>query len=334
MPGTASYSGSNVDSDYIFDVSVALSNLQDNTSELIDPKDIRDPVWTLWNRLDDVQILASQSSALVSSSSYFTNTNPTTVTVGGVTAGTTFPGTYSIQQMFDLLLYPYSAPILGFTASGTPRQFGGSVASTLSWHVTKKSNAITSITVDGNSVVPSGASEQSGTISINATHSVGYSSLVSQTQTFTMSVNDGTVNTKTTSISWRHRIYWGIVDLSGISSPNLTENPGLSPSVGAECTDAIVTGLTGAGISPGSALATTYARSYNGINGGGRYLLFAHPTVFGASPTFYVNGLPNTAFTKVRSNDDLLTDTGIIVKYDVWISNTAQNSPIDKLEIT
>ena len=42
MPGTGNYTGINVNSDYIFDVGTALYQLRDNTTELIDPKDIRD----------------------------------------------------------------------------------------------------------------------------------------------------------------------------------------------------------------------------------------------------------------------------------------------------
>ena len=101
MPGTGSYSGPNSDAKYIYQVDDALYQLKDNSSNLIKPQDIRDSIWTLWNRVDDVQIIASQSLSS-SSGSTFTNSKPTSITVGGITAGTTFNGTYSIQQMFDL----------------------------------------------------------------------------------------------------------------------------------------------------------------------------------------------------------------------------------------
>lgn len=337
MPGTGSYTGTNVNSDYIFDVGTALYQLRDNTSELIDPKDIRDSVWTLWNRIDDVQITASQS---IAGGAFYTNSSPTTVTVGGITAGTTFAGTYSIKQMFDLLLYPYQAPVLSLSVNNTPRQYGSGLSSTLTWGVTKKSNTITAITVNGTTVTPVNGSNQNGTLSITATHSLSYNSLTNESQTFTMSVTDSstTVNTTTTSLNWRHKIYWGRVNLSSISNPNLTNYPAQATAVAGVCTDAVIRALTGAGVSPGYALATGYARSYNGINGNGWYVVLAHPTAFttaaGRDPIFKINGAPNTAFTKVRSASPLVTDTGLTINYDVWVSNTAQNSAIDAFEVS
>lgn len=331
MPGTGSYSGLNVNADYIYNVSDALYELRDNTSQLIVPKDVRDSVWTLWNRIDDVQIMASQS--LASNNTIYTNSSPTTVTVGGVTAGTTFTGTYSMQQVFDQIFYPYVAPVLSLSTNSPIKQFGSSLTTTLSWGVIKKKNPILSIVVNGSTITPVTGTDQSGTISASATHSLLYSSELQEVQTFTMSVGDGTSpQYKTTTITWQHKIYWGAVDLSSISNPNLTTNSGSASLVNGLVTDSIVRGLTGAGISPGWALTNTYVRSYNGISGGGKYLVFAHPTIFGTAPTFLVNGLPNSAFTKLRSSS-FVTDTGISVPYDVWISNTAQNSPINLFSI-
>ena len=143
-----------------------------------------------------------------------------------------------------------------------------------------------------------------------------------------MSVADGTTTpTATATITWRHKIYWGKVDLSAISNPDLTLHPGLSPSVVPYCDDDTIKALTGAGVGTGSDLVTSYSKTYTDIDGGGQYLVFAHPTVFGAKPKFLYNGLNSVAFTKVRSNDDFVTDTGLVVKYDVWIRNTQDFSP-------
>lgn len=342
MPGTASYpdpyNPSNIlASEYIYNVVDALSRLPDNTQEEIVPKDIRDSVWTLWNRIDDVQIVASQS--LSAGNSFFTNPNATTLSVGGIAVGSTFPGTYSLQQMFDLLLYPYVAPILGITASNPVRQYGSSLVVNLDWSVIKKAQAITGIIVEGNTetIAGSGLVNQNGTRAVTATHSLNYSSLTNETQTFTMSVTDPTQTlTKSTSINWRHKIYWGKIDLSTVPvypNPNLTTTPGAKASVTAFITGTMVKALSGAGVGTGNALATSYAKTYDGINAAGQYLIFAHPTVFGASPTFKVNGLPNTAFTKVWDNVTMVTEFGLSISYDVWISNTAQNSPVTLFEI-
>ena len=62
----------------------------------------------------------------------------------------------------------------------------------------------------------------------------------------------------------------------------------------------------------------------------GMYLVFAWPSVFG-TPSFVVNGLLSTAFTKVRGVSNLNSFTnelGFTSNYDVWVSNTAQNSPL------
>lgn len=54
-------------------------------------------------------ILAFSSFTGISASK-FTNPNPTTQTVGGIQAGSTFGGDYYLQEMMDLLLYPAVTP--------------------------------------------------------------------------------------------------------------------------------------------------------------------------------------------------------------------------------
>jgi hypothetical protein len=110
-----------------------------------------------------------------------------------------------------------------------------------------------------------------------------------------------------------------------VGNPNLTTSPSSSATVGGYITNLMIRNLTGAGVSPGNALATSYSKTYTGINGAGKYLIFAHPTIFGANPTFVVNGLANSAFTKVRSSSAFVNESGFSINYDVWVSNTAYN---------
>lgn len=326
MPGTGSHSGIGVEADYIGDIDILLSQIPDNASNLIDAKDVRDSIWTLWNRLDDVQIIASQS--LTTDNSYIRATG-VPVTVGGAVAGTTFSST--VQAALDKVLYPYVAPAASISASNTPRQFGDSTSVTLTWSVTKKSNAITSIVVAGTSVTPTGG-DQAGTKATVATHSIAPVA-TSESQSYSMSVGDGTSTTSTSAtVTWMNKIYWGKVDLSGIGNPNLTLSPGSSAAVGSVITDAVIKALSGAGVSPGYALTTTWSKTYTNIDGAGQYLVWAFPASFtgtnGATPTFIVNNLPNTAFTKVRSNFAFVNNYGFSgVNYNVWVSNTAYNSP-------
>lgn len=325
MAGTASYVNPPISAEYRTTVYDLLSVLPDNAANLIDAKDVRDSVWTLWNRIEDVQITAS--------SSLTTNTNyvrsiAMQVAVGGAAIGTTFSGT--IQDALDKILYPYVSQSNSLSVSSSSRQFGSSTAVTLTWGVTKNSNSITSITVDGTSVVATGNS-QTGTKSTTATHSL-VPTTVSEIQGYSISTSDGTT-TKTTSatVTWMNKRYWGYIDLTTCSpsNPDLTVTPGVSNAVGSFITDAKIKALTGAGVGSGNELAVSLPRTFSNINAAGKYLCFAWPTLFG-TPTFVINGLTNTAFTKVRGSSYLNTFSNEYgfsgVNYDVWISNTAYNS--------
>lgn len=322
MAGTSSYVNPPISADYRFTVVDLLTVLPDNAANLIDAKDVRDSIWTLWNRIDDVEITASQSLSI--SNDYIRST-PTQIAVGGASVGTTFTGT--LQDALDKILYPYVPQTHTFSASSSSRQFGSSTSVTLTWGVVKNSNSIVSITVDGTSVSPTGLS-QSSTKATTATHSSTPSG-VSQVQIFTFSTSDGTTTiSTTTSVTWSNRRYWGFMDLTSCvpSNPDLTLTPGSSAAVGSFITDAKVKGMTGAGVGSGSELATSLSRTYTNIDGGGYYLCFAWPTAFG-TPNFVVGGFTNTAFTKVRSNSSFSNEYGFTgTNYDVWISNTAYNS--------
>lgn len=291
-----------------------LNNLPDNTLNEINAKDVRDSVFTLWDRLDKVSIIAGSAA---SASATFINPNPTTVTVGGIPSGSTFPTVQTMQQMFDKLLYPYQAPVLSLSANPSQKEYGDALTTTLSWSYTQKSNPITSATVNGSAVTGT-----SGTKSATGTYStIG----VSTVNTFPMAVTDNQSNTTvtTTTLTWMNKIRWGAVNLSAISpsNPNLTTNPEFAGNVGAAITNATINSLTGQ-------LATTKAKVYTGINGGGNYLIFAWPTIFGGVPTFIVNNLPSTAFTRVKTNWAYTNSFGVVTNYEVWVSNTLQNSPL------
>jgi len=327
MAGTSSYTGININSDYRFNIVDLLTQIPDNASHLINAKDVRDSVWTLWNRIDDVQITASQS--LSDDTSYLRST-PTISSIGGVSIGTTFSGT--IQDALDIILYPYIAPTATLSASNNQRQFGSSTSVTLTWSVIKKKNNITSIIVDGSTIIPTGVNQNSTRLTTSTHSSNPISSNI--VQSYTMSVGDGTSNTiVSTSITWLNRVYWGKVNLSSIGNPDLTTQSGSASSVGNHITDGIIKSLSGAGVSPGFLLTSTYGtsgRTYAGINGSGEYLVFAHPTIFGSVATFTVNGLSSNAFTKVRSDSTFSNEFGFTgLRYDVYVSNTAQNSPLD-----
>jgi hypothetical protein len=333
MPLIGSYSIIPTFTERYSSVDDLLTQLPDNTSNSIVAQDVRDAVYSLWKNIEDVSIIASASAT--ASVQYIRTTPSTAPTVGGVLTGSTFSGT--IQETLDRIFYPYIAPASSFTSLSN-REFGSPTSVTLNWSVTKNSNTITTIIVDGTPVLPTGNS-QAGIKASSGTHSSTPAS--SYPNTFTMSVSDGTSTIlSSVNLTWYNRIYWGKVDLSSIGSPNLTTNPGLAATVVPLVNDSTVRNLTGAnanGQAFGSELSATKTRVYNGIDGGGYYLVFAWPSnVAGAyTPTFTVNGLPSTAFTRIRTNSPfnnqyLFSGTN----YEVWVSNTAQNAQISLFQIS
>lgn len=302
MPITGTYSGGSASANSYNTIGELLSQLPDNTSSSIVAQDIRDSVYSLWTRIDDVQILASQSA---SASSYYTNPATVPVTIGGISAGMSFSGTYSMQQMFDMLLYPY-IPLTTSISGGTTLEFGNTnLLVTLNWSVTKNSNNITLIKLNGVNLPVSG----------NSTSSVaGAFAIQNTTTTFGITASDGTTTVSSfTQVNWTNARYWGVTSSFG------PVNSGT------------IRGLTGAGVGSGKELLSSRVQTRNGIDGGGRYLVFAWPT--SGTPTFIINGLPNTAWTKVNSNYTFTNVWGYTASYDVWMSNTPQFSPITSFQI-
>jgi hypothetical protein len=149
-----------------------LIQLPDNTANIITAEDIRDSVYTLWQRVENVNDIASSAA---SASAFFQNSSPTPVTVGGIPSGTTFITPTDMQTMWNQLLYPYIALSTSLSLSPTQREYGNTSglntnSVSLNWSVTKNSDTITSITVDGVPQVPTGNS-QTGVKLATATHS-------------------------------------------------------------------------------------------------------------------------------------------------------------------
>jgi hypothetical protein len=286
-----------------------LSELPDNSGNLIDAVNVRNSVYTLWQRISQVQTVASQSA---SASTTYTNANPTPLKVGGIPAGSTFSNK-TMTEMWNALLYPYIAPSATLTGGNT-REFGASNSVTLSWSATKGSNDVTSIILcvgrpDEQPIsltTINSTGNQSGTKSTTATQN--------SNTTFFMTVSDVTSTpSASTTVSWSSAVYWGKTPTFGLPSMTIVVS---QPAW-----------ATGAGVGTGKNLSTSRAANYSGIDGAGQYLVFAWPSTYG-EPSFTINGLPNTAFTKIGISVPHTNMHGYPTDYDVWISNTAQNSPI------
>jgi hypothetical protein len=293
-----------------------LYQMPDNTANLIQAKNVRNSIYTLWERISDVQTTASQSA---SASSVYTNLSPSVASnLAGIPAGSTFSGA-SMQEMWDKLLYPYVHPYASLSGGNT-REFGSPNTVNLSWTATKNSKTLAFITLK-----KSGGSIQN--VSVTGNTQTGTFPTTAVTNTYTefsievVDTNTPTPSTVTayTYVYWSNAVYWGKTPTFAL--PNMTivgSQPAWSD---------------GAGVSSGKSLSGTRAGSYNGINGAGQYLVFAWPSSYG-TPTFTINGLPNTAWTKIGSSISFTNMFSYVTTYDVWISNTAQNSPITSFVIS
>lgn len=187
---------------------------------------------------------------------------------------------------------------------------GSALAITVTWSITRPTDCrpITSITVAGTSITPNAIAEgqsQSGTLASTQARNTN------TTYTVAVSSADKTGNASST-ITWSWKRYWGTVTSTTV-------------------TDADILALTGAGVGIGSEFATSLAKTYNGITGGGKYLVFAFPSSWG-TPIFKVYGLTNTAFTKIRDNT-FVNASGGSTNYQVWVSNTPYNSVVTDFKI-
>lgn len=291
-----------------------LIQIPENTSGSIKADDIRDSVYSLWQKIETVS--ASFSSSGTTS---YDRISTTTVEVGGLPIGSTFSG--SIQDALDRIFYPYVGPGATLT-SWSQKEFGDpdGYSFNLSWTATQNSNPITQIIVNG---VLQTLSPLSGTVPATSTHS--NTPGLQSTQVYNINVMDGiSSTTSSTTVSWRNNIYWGVLDGTTVGNPDLTSFPGSASSLGSLVSSATILGLN-------SELSLTKNKTYNGINGGGNYLIFAWPSSVPGStlPTFTVNGLPNTAFTSVQSAWSFTNYWGFVSNYEVWVSDTIQNSPLN-----
>ena len=291
-----------------------LIQIPENTSGSIKADDIRDSVYSLWQKIETVS--ASFSSSGTTS---YDRISTTTVEVGGLPIGSTFSG--SIQDALDRIFYPYVSPGASIT-SWSQKEFGDPTGYSfnLNWTATQNSNPITQIIVNG---VLQTLSPLSGTVPATSTHS--NTPGLQSTQVYNINVMDGiSSTTSSTTVSWRNKIYWGVLDGTTVGNPDLTSFPGSASSLGSLVSSATILVLN-------SELSLTKNKTYTGINGGGKYLIFAWPSSVPGStlPTFTVNGLPNTAFTSVQSAWSFTNYWGFVSNYEVWVSDTIQNSPLN-----
>jgi hypothetical protein len=244
-------------------------------------------------------------------------------TVGGFLAGQpAATTTLSLQEFGDKLLFPYQAPVFtSFVLSGySTLEVGDSITAgsqTFNWSTSNSSNVeantldIIDVTNGNTALATDIANDGSEVVTlplINKTTATSHVFRVQAENTNTVLFN------RNYTVNWRHKRYWG-------THPDLS-----APS------DGEILAADAAGVGSGKEFSTTRVQTRNNINGGGNHIFFAFPTSFG-TPTFVINGLPNTAWTKIRSASAFVNSVGHSEPYDVWISNTPQFSPISSFQI-
>ena len=150
-----------------------------------------------------------------SSGDVYTNTGSTPATVGGIPAGSTFAN-QSMQQMWDQLLYPYQSPAFSsFSISGqsSPLEVGATSNAdpSFAWGTTNSSNiSANTIQIADSSAVETLVTGHSATPPAAITHT-GVTKATATSETYTITgtnTNSGSFS-RTYSITWLWRIYYG-----------------------------------------------------------------------------------------------------------------------------
>jgi hypothetical protein len=261
--------------------------------------------------------------------------------VGGISAGKTFSNV-SVQQMFDDMFFPYVRPTLSLTLNPSSLEYGNTTSISVSFTYSQKKNVINSIKLEGGldptTLTPYSVNPAVPSPGLTSPQSI--TPILNTTTTFTFSVDDfnagdstgyqitnPSVTNDTSNLVFRNKRFWGTFSLTSIGDPDLTLNPGSASDVSAQITNSTLIGLSG------QELSTSYIQTRTNFGGGGYHIL-AWPTSFGSTPSFTVNGLNSSAYTKVQNSWTFSNFFGYEVVYDVWVSNTKQNSPVASLQIT
>ncbi|MDP4268266.1 MAG: hypothetical protein Q8880_12635, partial [Bacteroidota bacterium] len=141
----------------------------------------------------------------------YTNATPTPSSFGGISSGTTF-NKKTMQEMFDMLLYPYMSPLVSLSSSpsGGVREYGNVATSvTLSASTTKRTNGITSVAFlrDNSSVYIVNSPFTNG-----GTQVWTDTNILDTSRTYNCQVSDGnsTVTSNTVTFTFVYPFYYGV----------------------------------------------------------------------------------------------------------------------------
>jgi len=296
-----------------------LQRIYDNTSNVIVAKDVRDPLWTLWNKV------VGLSASLGSASLTYTLGTPSTISVGGIGEGSTFSNV-SLAQLFDQMLLPFVAPVVEhFGPSVAEKQFGDTTTLNLTYSINVGSLAldpgyqIQFTSPNPSSAIPSkvvtGNDPETGTTNnFSLTYSTATISVISYAvATMSFKTSDLTLYIATASIAQKHKRYYGQLSIPIGFTPS---SPASVAAVASYLTDTRIKGLSY------SELGVNVNMSQL-VDFDSQYFVFASPRVWGFNyPVgFYMDNIFNQDFTRVRSNSNFTNEFGYVAPYDVYISN-------------
>jgi len=216
----------------------------------------------------------------------FNSKRPTTrsgvpaVNVGGET----------VNEFLEGYFFPGQPPSASLSGGSEKEKGDPNLLVQLSWSVTKGSELITAITVDGKTIVPTGQN-QSGTVTGNLVQD--------QNKTFSMNVMDAAGKSANAST----QVLWKAANYYGVSSFDLTN---------------IISKLQAAGQYAGSLitgkhLATSKAENHDYNCTGGKYIYILYPSSYG-NPVSVKNG--SFDFSDYQVTDLSITDVfGIVRQY-------------------
>jgi hypothetical protein len=205
----------------------------------------------------------------------YTNLTPTPVTIGGIAANSTFSAK-TMQEMWDLLLYPYQPPAFSSFSLGIPSPleigYGIPTSQTFTWSTTNSQNvSANTISIAGDNLTTLTGLPDDGSEAVNFTSVVTRGSLDGPG---TLGWNIEGTNTKgvifntTLTIRWDWRIYVG-----SSASESLTETEIVSLSV----FDSVKNGFSG---------------TYSFPAAGDTYKYICYADTYGQPSSFIAGGFP------------------------------------------
>jgi hypothetical protein len=219
----------------------------------------------------------------------YTNATPTATTLGGISTGTTFSAK-TMQEMWDMLLYPYQAPSFssfGISGVSSTLEIGDAIAAgakTLTWGTSNsgnvQANSIIITDVTANSVLATGSAND-GTEDITLATEIKRSN---PGDSYSWKI-DGTnskgspMSSRTFTVTWRAKKFYGTSASASLDSAGVSA----------------LTAMAGA-----TSLGGTYSMAAGG------YKYFAWPDSFGSptAVTGFKDAATNLAVSMASSSDD------------------------------